>query len=107
MATTSGAGQCFCFSVRSGHGTLALFDLQVQLAHTVEARVRLDGLIWIDANRCEAAQEDAEHDPGLQPRQRRPQAEVDAFAEGEMRIRVAVDDKLVRTIEPSFVMVGG
>jgi hypothetical protein len=66
-------------------------DQQVQLPHAIEARVAVHGLVRIDTDRCVPAQKAAEHDPGLQACQRRAQAEVDAFAEGEMRIRVLVE----------------
>ena len=82
------------------------FDQQVQFAHAIEARVAVHRPVRIDADRCVPAQQAAEHDPGLQACQRRAEAEVDAFAEGEMRIRVTLDAELVRTIEPSLVVVG-
>jgi sodium/bile acid cotransporter 7 len=61
----------------------------------------------VDRDLAVALQQDAERHPRLQPRQRRPETEVDAVAEREMRVGGAMDVEPVGLGEHPFVAVGG
>src|SRR5262249_6478982 len=80
-------------------------DRQPRRTVDVEGPARLPGPVTGEREGCKPTEELGKGDGGLEPRQRRAEAAVDAVPEGDVRVGVAGDVEAIGVREPGRIAV--